>query len=238
MTKEIKLGNRYVKYDLTIKKVKNVNIRIKSDLSVHVSASSRVPQKLIDEILQQKSDFIISALEKYEKKLSKTQNVENTDTNKDIVIIFGKIFPVSVMSGKKDNAEILENEILVTLKDVNEKSACQKAIEKALEHLLRDTVTDICKKAYPQFEQYTPHFPEIKFRRMKSRWGSCNYTKHILTFNYNLIHAPLDCVEYVVYHEFTHFIHPDHQKGFYLELSQHIPDYKNKKKQLASVIIR
>ena len=46
-------GGRRIAYDLQIKKVKNVNMRIKPDGTVNVSANQRVPKKLID-------DFVLS----------------------------------------------------------------------------------------------------------------------------------------------------------------------------------
>jgi predicted metal-dependent hydrolase len=59
----------------------------------------------------------------------------------------------------------------------------------------------------------------------------------ILTFNYALVHAPVECIEYVVFHEFTHFAHPDHSKNFYARLSIHIPDYRERKKRLEKTAI-
>ena len=65
MNRVIILGDRTIKYDLEYKKVKNINLRIKSDCSVCVSANKRVPQKVIDEFIISKVDFILRALEKY-----------------------------------------------------------------------------------------------------------------------------------------------------------------------------
>ena len=55
MIKEILLGDRLIQYDLQRKKVKNINIRVKRDLTVHVSASPKVSQKRIEEITRERS---------------------------------------------------------------------------------------------------------------------------------------------------------------------------------------
>jgi len=39
----------------------------------------------------------------------------------------------------------------------------------------------------------------------------------------------------VVYHEFCHFLHPDHSKKFYACLSKFVPDWKERKKRLGEV---
>ena len=67
---------------------------------------------------------------------------------------------------------------------------------------------------------------------MTSRWGSCNFVRKILTFNYALINAPIECVEYVIYHEFTHFIEPNHSKKFYNQLAMFMPDWQERKMML------
>lgn len=209
---------------------------MKSDLTVHVSASSKVSQKQIEEILSEKADFILSALSKYESRQKNAEKAQK-DLGNDFVTLFGEVMPITVSEGKKNMAKVRENDVLVTLKDVNDKTAKQKAIDTALDTILSHTVEELCQEIYPKFEAYLPRFPVIKYRHMKSRWGSCNYKNYVLTFNYYLVHAPIDCVEYVVYHEFTHFIHPDHSRAFYTELSRHVPDCKEKKKRLQNVIV-
>ena len=100
---------------------------------------------------------------------------------------------------------------------------------------IKDIVNDLCIKFYPYFERRGVEYPQIKFRKMVSRWGSCHFQKGILTFNTNLMYAPKECVEYVVLHEFTHFLQPNHSKAFYEELSVICPQwkiYKNKLKEI------
>ncbi|HIP59694.1 MAG TPA: M48 family peptidase [Campylobacterales bacterium] len=47
-----------------------------------------------------------------------------------------------------------------------------------------------------------------------------------------LITKPTRYIEYVVFHELAHLIHPDHSKRFYNYLSTHMPDWKMRKKRL------
>lgn len=66
MTKTINLNGKTIQYELTYKKVKNINLRIKPDGTVFVSASRRVAQNIIDDFLLSKADFIRNALKKYQ----------------------------------------------------------------------------------------------------------------------------------------------------------------------------
>lgn len=184
MKKSIDLGGRIIEYNLEYKKVKNINLRIKSDASVSVSANKRVSVKEIKRFIKSKADFILRAIERFE------------------------------------NAPIKEK---------------KQYFE---EDELKKVITDICKNIYPYFESRGVPFPAIKFRKMVSRWGSCNYVKGIVTFSTSLIYAPYECVEYVVLHEFCHFLRADHSRLFYAELERVCPRHRELRKILRNIPIR
>ena len=49
MIKTINLNGREISYDLEYKNVKNINLRIKADQSIYMSANHRVSDKIIEE---------------------------------------------------------------------------------------------------------------------------------------------------------------------------------------------
>ena len=65
VTHTVTVGDSKIVYELTRKKVKNINLRIKPDGSVHVSASNAVTIAVIERFMKKKSDFILSAIDKY-----------------------------------------------------------------------------------------------------------------------------------------------------------------------------
>ena len=100
-------------------------------------------------------------------------------------------------------------------------------------------ISDACRRVYHYYRDKAGiEYPQIKFRKMVSRWGSCHPHKGILTFNTNLMYAPAECVEYVVFHEFTHFLQANHSAAFYKELEQVCPGWKVYKAMLRKVNIR
>ena len=68
----IQLNTHLITYTLTRKAVKNINLRIRSDGSVHVSAAPRVPLSQIENFLQKNSAFIIHAIGEMKKRLETT----------------------------------------------------------------------------------------------------------------------------------------------------------------------
>lgn len=94
-------------------------------------------------------------------------------------------------------------------------------------------MTLLCKRAYDEhYGKLGIDFPTIKVKDMRSRWGSCISSKKILTFNVHLMEYPLPAAEYVVAHEFTHFLQANHSARFYAELARYMPDYKQREKLL------
>ena len=58
-------GGKKIKYILERKQVKNINLRVRPDGSVKVSASPRVDESQIDDFVLSKAEFILKALERF-----------------------------------------------------------------------------------------------------------------------------------------------------------------------------
>lgn len=76
-----------------------------------------------------------------------------------------------------------------------------------------------------------PQF-ELKGRSMHSMWGNCNTKTKVITLNWELLNFPQECVDYVVFHEMTHFLYIYHDKNFYAYISRYMPDYKDAVKKM------
>ena len=86
------------------------------------------------------------------------------------------------------------------------------------------------KVAY--FQQFTGgNYTSITIRDQKTRWGSCS-GRGTLSFNWRLILAPPEILDYVVVHELCHLTHMNHSKEFWSLVGSVIPDYKIRRKWL------
>lgn len=98
----------------------------------------------------------------------------------------------------------------------------------------------LLESAYKQiidlFEYYKDIFnkknTQLKFRKMKTRWGVCHITKNYINLSTYLVHVPIHLIEYVIIHEFCHFKYPNHSPNYYKYLSNYCSDYKNRIKEL------
>ena len=74
-------------------------------------------------------------------------------------------------------------------------------------------------------------YGRISIREQKTRWGSCS-SKGNLNFNWRLILAPEEVLDYVVVHELAHRREMNHSKAFYAIVESVLPDYRSARKWL------
>lgn len=85
----------------------------------------------------------------------------------------------------------------------------------------------VSERVFPRFEKVLGgKKPVLKVRDMRTRWGSCHPAKRQITLAARLALQPPQAIEYVVVHEYCHFVHPDHQAGFWALVESLLPDYK------------
>ena len=81
-----------------------------------------------------------------------------------------------------------------------------------------------------------PYFVnKIVIRDMKTRYGVCNIREKKITFQTHLAVYPLECIDYVIVHELSHFKVCGHGEAFYKEVEKILPDYKLRIKKLKEI---
>lgn len=74
-------------------------------------------------------------------------------------------------------------------------------------------------------------YGRIAIREQKTRWGSCSSAGN-LNYNWRLIFAPEEIVDYIVVHELAHRLEMNHSKAFYNIVESVLPDYRKAQKWL------
>ena len=231
MIKEIVLNGKAIEYDLQRKDVKNINLRIKADRTIFISANPHVSDEIIDEFIESKSEYILKALAHYEE-LAKYVPKPKQYVDGETFRVLGHDRRLTVIEGKGNKVEYDESYITLTVKNSSDFTLKKKLIDRLLMSICKDTIQSLCDSIYPKFQKYGVTYPTIRYRNMISRWGSCQPKRYVLTFNYALVEAPISCIEYVVVHEFTHFLQPNHSKKFYQQLAMFMPDWEERKRLL------
>ena len=225
MKRTISLNGIPTAYTLERKRVKNVNLRVRGG-EVFVSAPRWVPSAVIEGFLRERADFILGALER-------TERTPFPPCEDGAPLPWrGRTLTLALGRGPRSSARVEGGVLRLCVRDAED----AESVRRALDRWYRAESEALCLEAfdrlYPQFAARGVPRPEIRMRAMRSCWGNCRPAKKVVTFNARLAAVPEDCVEYVVAHELTHFLHADHSPAFYAALARAIPDWKARRREL------
>ena len=63
-------------------------------------------------------------------------------------------------------------------------------------------------------------------KRMKTKWGSCNIEARRIWLNLELAKKPLECVEYIIFHELNHLLVRNHNDRFVANMDRFLPKWR------------
>ncbi len=224
MLRKLEVNGRTIEYELTRKNVKNINMRIGAESVIKVSASNRTTIEMIEKALIKNADYIFKTQEKI-KKAKEKEPAPLSYKNGEFIRIFGNDCQLKILYG--NNKVISDNGcIVIYAKEPDNKELIEKLCDKYLRTLVTENINKWCREIFPRFEKYNIAYPEINFRKMKARWGSCHSNKGRIFFNTELIRKSEAFCRYVIVHELSHFVHPNHSADFYKVVAEIMPDYK------------
>jgi len=90
----------------------------------------------------------------------------------------------------------------------------------------------IAKNVYPLIKNRLPKQPVMYVKDYKSRWGVCYWQRGYIILNKRLFDKPTAAIEYVILHEYVHFLVPNHGEKFHKIMAELMPDYKARRKLL------
>lgn len=220
-----------IEYLLKRKPVKNLNLRIHSDCSIVVSASEKISADKVDAFVAEKGAYILSSIQRF-KRIKEYEMPPKRYISGETFDILGRGIRLKVQQGTKDSIFSDGIYLYLTVTDQDDYFKKEKLVQKFLEKECRQVFSETIQQLFPMFQKYGVNMPTLRIRTMKTRWGSCSPSRGIITLNKQLLEAPRNCIEYVVLHEFCHFIHPNHSKQFYSFVAMLMPDWRERKTQL------
>lgn len=223
--------NNVIHYLLEQKQVKNINLRIHKDCMVYVSANPDVPAEKVDDFVVSKGAYICSSQRKF-REMAQYAPQPKQYVSGETFYLLGRGVRLKVEKNLRDTIFSDGVYLYLSVKDTEDFTKKQRMVTHYLDEQCRTIFAEIISEIYPVFQKYGVSMPTLRIRDMETRWGSCLAKKGVITLNKRLLEAPRNCIEYVVMHEFCHFIHPNHSKHFYSFLAMLMPDWKERKRAL------
>ena len=195
---------------------------------VYVSANPQVPVEKVDDFVVSKGDYIRLAQKRFSDMAQYTPQPKQYVSGETFYLL-GKGIRLKVEEDSRNTISSDGIYLRLSIKDPGDFAKKKRMVTRYLDEQCRTVFGEIIAETYPVFQKYGVAMPTLRIRDMETRWGSCLVKKGILTLNKRLLEAPRNCIEYVVMHEFCHFIHPNHSKHFYTFLTMLMPDWKERK---------
>ena len=205
---KIEIDGKIYDVDIIRKNNKNTYVRVKNGKIV-VTTNYLTGKNSIIKLIRDNEDSIIKMIDKDSKKIEKNENFYYFGKKYDVIYGFSGI-------------DISDDKIYVSDK---------KSLDKYISKNIVDIYSERLNYWYNMFEEKIP-VPNLKIRKMTSRWGVCNIKNNNVTLNYQLSMYDICCLDYVIVHELSHFIHPNHSKDFWNLVGKYYPRYKECRKML------
>lgn len=226
--KSVVVENREICYQLERKNVKNLNLRVRKDGCVFVSANEKVSCEEIDMFIRSKAFYIFKAIDCF-RDMAQYRPQPKQYVSGETFYIQGRGLRLQVSQAKKDTISSDGVYIFLEVKDISDIEKKQRMVIRFLDQECKTIFSEVLEDLYPMVKKYGIEKPTMRIRDMETQWGSCLTKKRIITLNKRLLEAPRNCIEYVVMHELCHLIHPNHSKQFYSFLTMLMPDWKERK---------
>ena len=199
--------------------VKNNKLIIKTPRSVS--------KKILVDLIKRKQHWINQrAILNFEE-----QNLKNREfIDNDKFYFRGDEYRLSLILGRKDAVKIEGGLLLVSY--VDDKSIGKENIKRLLEDwYLKESIKILKARTEELAQQMRVQPYGITVKNYNSKWGSCTANNKI-SYNWRIIMAPDYIVDYLIIHELSHIIEPNHSKNFWYQVGRYCEDFQKKRKWL------
>ena len=210
---------------------KNLYIRVNPpEGNVTVSAPADAPEESIRYFILRKIPEITKVRDKM---LSQPRQSKREYVSGEACYLWGKPYMLQVVyEGNRYRIEKTPQRIVMHAPE----NASPESREKALTEWYRGELKRVLPQILVQCEErigVETNACNIKY--MKTRWGSCNVNEKRILINLQLVHKPIECLEYVVTHELVHLLEKNHTNRFRALVEKYYPNWKEAKQMLTEM---
>lgn len=234
----IKYSDKIIEFKLQRKNVKNINLNVRPDMTIVVSANENVPLDFIMNFVKGKAPWILKNVN-YFKDVQPENTLIKDYVSGESFKYLGKQYRLKVEEVEgNETVKYYQGFIYIYVKDKCNHKRKEKLIIDWFREKAEINFEESLERIYQIIEKYGIKKPQIHIRTMKARWGSCIKDKGIILLNFELIKAPKFCIDYVVLHELIHFKNRNHNFEFYNFMTSLMPDWKQRKEILDEEVVR
>ena len=233
-----------ISYLLERRPRRTVGLKITADgLVVH--APKRIFEFQLNQILQQKSNWILNKLQARE-----ANHVAKVEwVNGEHLLYLGQDIQLQITPSTSNKALIFDqNTLSIASPQANTPghllsnslrefdSPCNHAVlgRKVIQWYKKQAALDFARRLEILAAKLGVPTPPLTLSNAQSRWGSCN-SRGEVRLNWRLLQAPPHIINYVICHELAHLKQMNHSAKFWAVVESLFPNYKAAEKELKTL---
>jgi predicted metal-dependent hydrolase len=216
-----------ISYLLEHRARRTVGLKITADgLVVH--APKRIFAFQLNQILQQKSNWILNKLQARE-----TNQVEKIEwVDGEHLLYLGQDIQLQIIQNSTNKSPNFDANVLsLATPEPNSHALISR---KVIQWYKKQAALDFSRRLEILAAKLGVPMPPLTLSNAQSRWGSCN-SRGEVRLSWRLLQAPPHIINYVICHELAHLKQMNHSAKFWAVVEQLFPDYKKAEKELKTL---
>ena len=211
-----------IKYSIVYSERKTLSIIVERDRSIIVRAPINISADIIAKEVKKRERLIFKKIE-HNQKYPYEKQIKEFVAGESLMYL-GKAYKLHIVEGHFEGI-VFDNKFFIS------KANQRKANQLFKEWYIISAKEIIIPKVKSIANQIGVRYNNISILDLKFLWGSCT-PKDNIHFNWRLIKAPINVIEYIIVHELTHLLESNHTPEFWNRVSAQLPNYDKAKKWL------
>ncbi len=237
---KIRFGKKIFYINVSYQKRKTVAVSVYPDKRIIAKFPIQIKKHIILDFLNRKVKWINKKIEYYDQ--FHPLPTERKYISGESYYYLGRQYQLNIEKSKNEYVKMKHSQIIVYTKEPKNREQVKKLLNTWYKEHAINYISIRIEKIMPLFEKENIPKPRFRFRKMKSKWGTCRVyndkgKQSAISINTELIRAPQYCIDYVIIHELVHLKYINHNKQFYRMLERFLPDWEKRKERLKFVYI-
>lgn len=178
------------------------------------------------QFLRQRRDWVLRTLEK--QRLHAEEIVVKQYVEGETFYFLGEAYPLRIVAAKRGNVQRVNGKLYVGVASRAGQISAE-AVRKVLWQWYRKQALEILSaKTDALVEKIGRSHAGVQLRRTKTKWGHCT-AAGVIQYNWQIMAAPEAVIDYLVAHEVSHLVHPNHSQRFWRYVERCCSDYKKQR---------
>lgn len=209
---------RDVDIELQKKRIRSLRLSVKPDGRVLMSVPLLTTDAVIERFLSAHYSWLLKARQKVLQR-AEQQTVVRYETG-ETHLLWGRPVLLRVENERgRESVAFYDDEIVMYCHPDRTLEQRKKLLYQGYYQQFKPVLQRLFDKWSDRINE---HGIEYNIRLTRSQWGSCMPAKRQMCFNVDMVRLPIECVEYVVIHEFSHLTHCNHSPAFWALVDHHL----------------